>query len=135
MDIVIYLKAGEEIIAYDLQMDTKNISFKKKKGKKAEKFSFPKEKVFLIKYPDGTRDIISEFQNKRSPISKGSNTTSSSNIPVKQTKALIKTTTGATIEAIIVKEEGGIYSYLKNGEVGPLYQISKDNIKSLEYIR
>lgn len=59
--IVVYYKDGREVPAYNLTMDTDVVSFKtSKKGKDRPVFS-PKSEVFMIHYPDGTRDILTNL--------------------------------------------------------------------------
>lgn len=59
--IVVYYKDGREVPAYNLTMDTDVVSFKtSKKDRKAPVFS-PKSDVFMIRYPDGTRDILTNL--------------------------------------------------------------------------
>ena len=59
--IVVYYKDGREVPAYNLTMDANTVSFKtSKKGKDRPIFS-PKAEVFMIRYPDGTRDILTDL--------------------------------------------------------------------------
>lgn len=59
--IVVYYKDGREVPAYNLTMDANTISYKAgKKGKGSPVFS-PKAEVFMIRYPDGTRDILTNL--------------------------------------------------------------------------
>lgn len=59
--IVVYYKDGREVPAYNLTMDANVVSFKtNKKGKGNPVFS-PKKEVFMISYPDGTRDILTNL--------------------------------------------------------------------------
>lgn len=136
-DIVIYLKSGDEIVAYDLQMDTQKIVFNDGKGKKAAQMEIPKSKVFMIKYPDGTKDILNEFQSQQGI----SNETRRPQLKKEEKSeqrllAIIKTHNNAKIEALVVDEKGGVISFYREGEpYGPLYQITRDKIESMEYVQ
>lgn len=58
----IYLLIGDEIIAYNVTLDGGNVNFYKSKKNNAVKISIPTEKIFLIKYPDGTKDLLNDFE-------------------------------------------------------------------------
>lgn len=59
--IVVYYKDGREVPAYFLTMDADIVSYKtNKKGQGNPVFS-PKTDVFMIRYPDGTRDILTNL--------------------------------------------------------------------------
>ena len=59
--IVVYYKDGREVPAYNLTMDANVVSFRtSKKGKGSPIFS-SKSEVFIIRYPDGTRDILTNL--------------------------------------------------------------------------
>lgn len=58
---LIYLCEGQEIVAYDLEVLPNQIIYKEKKGKKIPTKTIPRDKVFLVKYPDGTRDILNSI--------------------------------------------------------------------------
>ena len=137
---IIYLKAGAEIVAYELEMDTENIKYKNVKKKNVEKIKIPKKNVFMIKYPDGTKDVLSEFQSIRNkqvlpqqtplPISQ------QGTIVASKLEAVIKTRKNAIIKAVVVGEDNGVLSFYKENEPsGPLYQISRDMIKSIDYVK
>lgn len=59
--IVVYYKDGREVPAYNLTMDTSTVSFKTSKKAKDSPIFSPKSKVFMIRYPDGTRDILTNL--------------------------------------------------------------------------
>lgn len=76
-DIAIYLCDGNEIIASEVKVSNENIDYKSsnKKSwnaitgilpikKSGDWSSLPKEKVFLIRYFDGTRDVINDLQKQ-----------------------------------------------------------------------
>ncbi len=56
--IVIYYKDGREVPAYNLTMDQNVVSFKTSRKSKDQPVISSKTEVFMIRYPDGTRDIL-----------------------------------------------------------------------------
>lgn len=71
-DIAIYLCEGSEIIASEVNLSNENVNYKAGSqkgalsglfGKKTSKdwISIPKEKVFLIRYYDGSREVINDL--------------------------------------------------------------------------
>lgn len=58
---LIYLCEGQEIVAYDLEVLPNQILYKEKKGKKVPPRTIPRDKIFLVNYPDGTRDILNSI--------------------------------------------------------------------------
>lgn len=59
--IVVYYKDGREVPAYNLTMDANTVSFKTTKKAKDRPIFSPKSEVFMIRYPDGTRDILTNL--------------------------------------------------------------------------
>ena len=59
--IVVYYTDGREVPAYNLTMDTSTVSFKTSKKAKDRPIFSPKSEVFMIRYPDGTRDILTNL--------------------------------------------------------------------------
>ena len=59
--IAVYYKDGREVPAYNLTMDASIVSFKTSKKAKDRPISSPKSEVFMIRYPDGTRDILTNL--------------------------------------------------------------------------
>ena len=62
--IVVYYKDGREVPAYNLTMDANTVSFKTTKKAKDRPIFSPKSEVFMIRYPDGTRDILTNITVK-----------------------------------------------------------------------
>ena len=63
----VYLVKGKIYPAYDLRISEDAIEFKRLSGKDFSSMIFNKNDVFLIKYSDGTKDIITEFKPKEAP--------------------------------------------------------------------
>ena len=59
--IVVYYKDGREIPAYNLTMDASVVSFKTSRRAKDRPIFSSKSEVFMIRYPDGTRDILTNL--------------------------------------------------------------------------
>ena len=62
--IVVYYKDGREIPAYNLTMDASTVSFKTSKKNKNRPIFSPKSEVFMVHYPDGTRDILTNLADE-----------------------------------------------------------------------
>lgn len=66
---VIYLVSGKEIPAYDLRVMKDRISFLLKKNKNTKIIPiaevFPRTDVFMIRYSDGTKDILTDITIRR----------------------------------------------------------------------
>lgn len=132
---IIYLREGEEIVAYDMKMSTQKITYKKsKKNKDTKVFDIPKSSVFLIKYPDGTKDIISEFSSTPvddSFLEYSPTDSKQREFPI---EAIIKTRKDKTIYAIVTSETNDNISFLHKSSLnGPLYQIDKTMIEDIKY--
>ena len=66
-EIQIYLCDGNEIRAAELEISAESVRYLEPKNKLSKKSSdewtsIPKEDVFLVRYPDGTKDIITNLQ-------------------------------------------------------------------------
>ena len=57
----IYMLGGEELIGYDVNIGEKEVSYRVKKNKNSQIESVLKGLVFLIKYPDGSKEILNDF--------------------------------------------------------------------------
>ena len=151
---LIYLKIGKEIEAFDLEISPSVLRYKiglvgnggflKKKGY-SQTTETPKSMVFMIKFPDGTKEILSPFQKK---VLQGQQTigqTSSSLSEFTEPEAIIpqrtypcnatiKTKQGTTIKAIVLSDDETTISYKRQASPnGPTYNIEHNNIKSIKY--
>ena len=142
--IILYLKAGEEVFAYDLGMDMRNVSYKTSDAKNARVLKLQKDLVFLIKYPDGTREILSEFKTvadkKRTETQKSGVASGVENMANQAQKepipAIIKTQNKSNIKVMVVEETSeSVKFFRENSATGPLYQIDRNMIKSIEYTK
>ncbi len=60
----VYLVKGKIYPAYNLKISENEIEFKRLSGKDFSSMIFNKNDIFLIRYSDGTKDIITEFKPK-----------------------------------------------------------------------
>lgn len=152
--IVIYYKDGREVPAYNLTMDANVVSFKtSKKGKDSPIFS-PKTEVFMIRYPDGTRDILTnlaveeqqqrerEEEEARLKAQKEAETADSIKAAAVEAaasatnpkKATIVTKKGLRMKVWICSDTATMVSYKKaNTAKAPVFNMSKTKIKNVIY--
>lgn len=153
--IVVYYKDGREVPAYNLTMDANTVSFKtSKKGKDRPIFS-PKAEVFMIRYPDGTRDILTDLmaeeQRERErkaeeerlrtqreaeeaeAARKKAEEENMSNAKNPK-KATIITQKGVRMKVWICEDDGMTVSYKKtDSPKAAIFKLSKKRIKSINY--
>lgn len=152
--IVVYYKDGREVPAYNLTMDANVVSFKtSKKGKDNPIFS-PKSDVFMISYPDGTRDILTNIaveeqhqrerdaEEARLKAQKEAEKTDSIKAATAEAaasatnpkKATIVTKRGMRMKVWVCNETATMVSYKKvNSTKAPVFNMSKSKIKNVIY--
>ncbi len=157
--IVIYFKDGREVPAYSLTMDENAISFKTKKAggilkKSNEKpISAPKSEVFMISYPDGTRDILTniaiEEQRKREEdeaklkaqqeaeakaAEEAAAALEEEKAMQEARKATIITSKGIKMRVWVYGDDGKNVSYKKENSVkAPMFMMNKSRIRKIQY--
>lgn len=159
--IVIYFKDGREVPAYSLTMDEDTISFKTKKGggiggfiKKSNDapVSSPKSEVFMISYPDGTRDILTnialEEQRKReeeeakqkeqqeaeAKAAEAAALEAEEKATKEARKATITTSKGIKMKVWVYGDDGKNVSYKKeNSTKASMFMMSKSRIRKIQY--
>lgn len=152
--IVVCYKDGREIPAYNLTMDASVVSFKTSKRAKDRPIFSPKSEVFMIRYPDGTRDIltnlaVAEQQQrereeedarlkaqreaevadsiKAAAIEEAASTTNPK-------KATIVTKKGVRMKVWICSDTATMVSYKKvNSAKAAIFNMSKAKIKNIIY--
>lgn len=152
--IVVYYKDGREIPAYNLTMDASTVSFKTSKKNKNRPIYSPKSEVFMIHYPDGTRDILTNLaveeqqqqereaeearlkaqreaevadSIKAAVIEEAASTTSPK-------KATIVTKKGIRMKVWICSDTATMVSYKKvNSSKAAIFNMSKAKIKNIIY--
>lgn len=152
--IVVYYKDGREVPAYNLTMDANVVSFKtSKKDRKASVFS-PKSEVFMIRYPDGTRDILTnlaveeqrqrerEAEEARLKAQKEAEmadsikaaTVEAAASATNPKKATIVTKKGVRMKVWVCSDTATMVTYKKvNSTKAPVFNMSKAKIKNVIY--
>ena len=152
--IVVYYKDGREVPAYNLTMDASVVSFKTSKKAKDRPIFSPKSEVFMIRYPDGTRDILTnlavaeQLQREReeeearlkaqreaevadsikaADIEEAASTTNPK-------KATIVTKKGIRMKVWVCSDTATMVSYKKvNSAKAAIFNMSKAKIKNIIY--
>lgn len=152
--IVVYYKDGREVPAYNLTMDASVVSFKTSKKAKDRPIFSPKSEVFMIRYPDGTRDILTnlavaeKLQREReeeearlkaqreaevadsikaADIEEAASTTNPK-------KATIVTKKGVRMKVWVCSDTATMVSYKKvNSAKAAIFNMSKAKIKNIIY--
>lgn len=152
--IVVYYKDGREVPAYNLTMDANTVSFKaSKKGKDRPIFS-PKAEVFMIRYPDGTRDILTDLmaeeqrererkaEEERLRTQREAEEADSIKAAVIEEaasatnpkKATIVTKKGVRMKVWVCSDTSTMVSYKKvNSAKAAIFNMSKSKIKNIIY--
>ena len=152
--IVIYFKDGREVPVYNLTMDERTVSYRLEKKAKSRQMFSAKSEVFMICYPDGTRDILTDLiteerlerefaeHEARRKAEEQIAREDSIRHAEEQEKALaaapkhavIVTKKGSRMKVWICADENGVVSYKKeNTSKAPLFRMSKSRIKSIQY--
>lgn len=152
--IVVYYKDGREIPAYNLTMDASVVSFKTSKKAKDRPIFSPKSEVFMIRYPDGTRDILTNLavaeQQQREHEEEEARLKAQREAEVADTikaaaieeaasttnpkKATIVTKKGVRMKVWVCSDTATMVSYKKvNSAKAAIFNMSKAKIKNIIY--
>lgn len=152
--IVVYYKDGREVPAYNLTMDANVVSFKPSKKAKYRPIYSAKSEVFMIRYPDGTRDILTnlavEEQQQREREAEEARLKAQREAAVADSikqatveaaasetnpkKATIITKKGMRMKVWVCSETESMVSYKKsNSAKAAIFNMSKAKIKSIVY--
>lgn len=152
--IVVYYKDGREVPAYNLTMDANVVSFKPNKKAKYRPIYSAKSEVFMIRYPDGTRDILTnlavEEQRQREREAEEARLKAQREAVVADSikqatveaaasettpkKATIITKKGMRMKVWVCSETNSMVSYKKtNSSKAAIFNMSKAKIKSIVY--
>lgn len=152
--IVVYYKDGREVPAYNLTMDANVVSFKPNKKAKYRPIYSTKSEVFMIRYPDGTRDILTnlavEEQRQREREAEEARlkaqreavvadsikqaTVEAAASATNPKKATIITKKGMRMKVWVCSETDSMVSYKKtNSSKAAIFNMSKAKIKSIVY--
>ena len=152
--IVVYYKDGREVPAYNLTMDANVVSFKPNKKAKYRPIYSAKSEVFMIRYPDGTRDILTnlavEEQRQREREAEEARlkaqreavvadsikqaTVEAAASKTNPKKATIITKKDMRMKVWVCSETDSMVSYKKtNSSKAAIFNMSKAKIKSIVY--
>ena len=141
--IVVYYKDGREVPAYNLTMDTSTVSFKTSKKAKDRPIFSPKSEVFMIRYPDGTRDILTnlavEEQQQQEREAEVADSIKAAVIEeaasaTNPKKATIVTKKGVRMKVWVCSDTPTMVSYKKaNSAKAAIFNMSKAEIKNIIY--
>lgn len=152
--VVVYYKDGREVPAYNLTMDANVVSFKPDKKAKNRQIYSAKSEVFMIRYPDGTRDILTnlavEEQRQREREAEEARlkaqreavvadsikqaTVEAAASATNPKKATIITKKGMRMKVWLCSETDSMVSYKKtNSSKAAIFNMSKAKIKSIVY--
>lgn len=152
--IVVYYKDGREVPAYNLTMDASVVSFKTSKKAKDRPIFSPKSEVFMIRYPDGTRDILTNLavaeQQQREREAEEARLKAQREAEVADSikaaaieeaasatnpkKATIVTKKGVRMKVWVCSDTATMVSYKKvNSAKAAIFNMSKAKIKNIIY--
>lgn len=152
--VVVYYKDGREVPAYNLTMDANVVSFKTDKKTKDRPVFSPKSEVFMISYPDGTRDILTnlaveeqrqrEREAEEERLKEQREAEAADSIKAAATKeaasatnpkkATIVTKKGVRMKVWVCSDTATMVSYKKvNSAKAPVFNMSKAKIKNIIY--
>lgn len=152
--IVVYYKDGREVPAYNLTMDASVVSFKTSKRAKDRPIFSPKSEVFMIRYPDGTRDILTNLavaeQQQREREAEDARLKAQREVEVADSikataieeaasatnpkKATIVTKKGVRMKVWVCSDTPTMVSYKKvNSAKAAIFNMSKAKIKNIIY--
>lgn len=152
--IVVYYKDGREVPAYNLTMDASVVSFKTSKKAKDRPIFSPKSEVFMIRYPDGTRDILTNLavaeQQQREREAEEVRLKAQREVEVADSikaaaieeaasatnpkKATIVTKKGVRMKVWVCSDTATMVSYKKaNSAKAAIFNMSKAKIKNIIY--
>ncbi len=152
--VVVYYKDGREVPAYNLTMDANVVSFKTDKKTKDRPVFSPKSEVFMIRYPDGTRDILTnlaveeqrqrERETEEERLKEQREAEAAYSIKAAATeeaasatnpkKATIVTKKGVRMKVWVCNDTATMVSYKKvNSAKAPVFNMSKAKIKNIIY--
>ena len=147
----IYLIEGKEIIAYDISIDVSNVTYyppvKKSLliqiyGKSDTPVTISKNEVFLVRYQDGTKDLITDFETLKKlkeedlAMKKARDEDAKREAWLKSfpKAATIITKKELVINAIILLDENEKLTYKRAAVDGsPIYIIDKKDVQDVFY--
>ena len=138
----IYLLKGQEIVGYNVEMDTANVYYTTSRKKGKELIAINKSEIFLIVYPDGTKEMLNDFEairrQKEEVLAEKRRQEEEARLAELRSRypkdASIKTIKNITIKVRLLSEADELVTYKKSGqENGPIYHMNRTNIKEIMY--
>lgn len=151
--VVVYYKDGREVPAYNLTMDANNVSFRQSKKEPTAPIVSKRSEVFMVRYPDGTRDILTNLavDEEREREEEEARLTAMREAAVADSiqrvnaadeaatsttprKATIVTKKGVRMKVWICSDSQSMVSYKKtNDGKAAIFKMSKSKIKEIIY--
>lgn len=136
----IYLLKGEEIIGYNVEMDVDNVSFTATKKEDENLKTIRKSDIFLIVYPDETRELLNDFATIRrmreEALAEKKRQEEEARLAELRSRypkgATIKTVKNVTINVSLLSETEEFVTYKKLGQKNsPIFHMNRTNIEEL----
>lgn len=136
----IYLLKGQEIIGFNVEMDTAKVYYTLSKKKGKDVLSIDKSDIFLISYPDDTKEMLNDFETikrlkEEALAEKRRQAARLAELRSRYPKdATIKTIKNLSINISLLSESDEVVTYKKVGqENGPIYHMNRANIKEIMF--
>lgn len=140
---LIYTLDRRELVGYDVTIQAENVVYAKQKGKKnTQLVSVPKDEVFFVKYADGTKDILNDFEEpkvEQEPVSV-SQMNQLDSVAVKPSVrqypclATIVTKKKIRMKVYVYGEDETTISYRKvKSTKASLFKIARTNIQTIKF--
>lgn len=132
--VLLFLCSGQILPVYHLSIDQHAARYFLDKKGEARKGFLPKSDIFMVCYPDGTRDIITTLtQPQPIIIDPDPNPNPNPNpVPLTLPRVTLVLTNGAQINGWLVKEEPTRVSYKKeNSPDASIFVMEKSRIRSI----
>lgn len=136
----IYLLKGEEIVGYNVEMDADKVSFTATKKEDKNLKTISKSDIFLIVYPDKTRDVLNDFETikrmREEALAEKKRLEEEARLAELRSRypkdATIKTVKNVTINVSLLSETEELVTYKKLGKNNsPIYHMNRTNIEEL----
>ena len=140
--VAIYTLDGKEIIGYNVEMNTEMVSYTTTKKRGKDLTSLKKSDVFLIVYPDGTRDMLNDFETirlaKEAALKEKLRLEEEARLAELRSRypkeATIKTIKNVIFRVSILSENDEFVTYERMDKTGgPVYHMDKSNINEILY--
>jgi len=137
----IYLLEGRELWGYNLIVSQNEVSYQASKKRKSEQYTIPKDSIFLILYPDETRDVLNDFsvmqERHEAELERERQRAEAERIAREAAMfpkaGRLRTVTGKQYQVTIVAESDGVYVFTRDDEkASPVYKIRKENVSELD---